>query len=68
MQDQITPEGLLAQLAEEDELDRIVSAEFEHRCVNPNCPCALCPLGEVCAEDYEIPDELIAQAETACGM
>ena len=40
------------------------------KCVNPNCPsCALCPLWEVCAEfDPEIPDELISQAETACGM
>ena len=40
--------------------------------VNPNCPaCALCPLWEVCTEDNqdsEIPDELISQAEAACGM
>lgn len=39
-----------------------------NECPNPCEACALCPLFEVCDFDPEIPDELIAQAETACGM
>lgn len=50
MQDQITPKGLLVQLAEEDELSTAALDEFERTVMNNPCAnhCINCPIFPGC--------------------